>query len=213
MGRAQFLFCFLMAASTHPAEANTNPVPAPVAQVAADTLLIRVVRICAGGDVLLGNNLDTLWAGRAAWRLGQPVSPFPSPDSLLAPLRPLVADADVVLLNIEGAIGEGPAPSKCRPGSTTCYAFRQPITVAIALAAFAEPAAVVGNVANNHALDAGLEGFHATIGYLAEVGVGVTGNDTLPTLVIGPAQSDTVAVLGFSTFRAGPDARDISAVR
>ena len=211
VGRAEIFLSLLMAASTGPAEAATNPVPVPVAEVAADTL--RVVRICAGGDVLLGNNLDTLWAGRAASRLGQPVSPFPSPDSLLVPLRPLVADADIVLLNIEGAIGEGPAPSKCRPGSTTCYAFRQPITVASALAAFAEPAAVVGSVANNHALDAGLEGFYATIRHLSEVGVGVTGNDTLPTLVIGPAQSDTVAVLGFSTFRAGPDARDLSAVR
>ena len=189
-----------------PAEPDTTPEPPPAEPR-------RPVRVCAGGDMLLGNNLDTLWAARASARLGQPVAPFPSPDSLLAPLQPLVSDADVVLLNIEGAIGEGPAPSKCRPGSTTCYAFRQPTEVAFALGRFADPAMVVGNVANNHALDAGLEGFYSTIRHLAEAGIEATGNDTLPTLVISPSGRDTVAVLGFSTFRAGIDARDLSGVR
>ena len=189
-----------------PAEPDTTPEPPPEEPR-------RPVRVCAGGDMLLGNNLDTLWAARASARLGQPVAAFPSPDSLLAPLRPLVSDANIVLLNIEGAIGEGPAPSKCRPGSTTCYAFRQPTEVAFALGRFADPAMVVGNVANNHALDAGLEGFDSTIRYLAEAGIEATGNDTLPTLVISPSRRDTVAVLGFSTFRAGIDARDLSGVR
>jgi hypothetical protein len=182
-------------------------------RVAPDTLAGRSTRICAGGDVLLGNNLDTLWANAASASLGQPVTPFPDPDYLLAPLRPLVADADVVLLNIEGAVGEGAAPSKCRPGSTTCYAFRQPVEVAVSLGRFAAPAEVVGNVANNHANDAGPEGFLATLRHLSDAGVAITGADTLPTLVITSSGRDTVAVLGFSTFRAGSDARDLDAVR
>ncbi|UCF20697.1 MAG: CapA family protein [Gemmatimonadota bacterium] len=171
------------------------------------------LRVCAGGDVLLGNNLDTLWAQRASARLGRAVRAFPDPDSLLGPLRPLVDDADVVLLNIEGAIGSGQAPVKCRPGSSSCYAFRQPVDAATALARFAAPAAVVGNVANNHALDAGAAGLLATIEHLSRAGVQVTGADTLPTLVVAPSGRDTVAILGFSTFRAGPDARDLEAVR
>jgi hypothetical protein len=175
--------------------------------------LFRTVRACAGGDVLLGNNLDTLWAGRASTRIGVPVDPFPNPDELLAPLGPLIEDADFVLLNIEGAIGEGPAPPKCRPGSTACYAFRQPVTVAHALGRFAQPASAVGNVANNHALDAGVDGLRATIQNLDDAGVPVTGADTLPTLIVTGNGRDTVAVLGFSTFRAGPNARDLSAVR
>ncbi|MGD8868511.1 MAG: CapA family protein [Gemmatimonadales bacterium] len=180
---------------------------------AATIDITRTVRVCAGGDVLLGNNLDTLWAGRASARLGVNVDPFPDPGALLAPLRPLTEGADLVLLNVEGAIGEGPAPSKCRPGSTACYAFRQPVPAAAALARFAEPAALVGNVANNHALDAGLEGHEATIRNLVQASAFVTGNDTLPALVATGAGRDTIAVLGFSTFRAGPDARDLSAVR
>lgn len=181
------------------------------AVAASDT--VPHVRICAGGDVLLGNNLDTLWAARAAKRLGRPVAAFPDPDSLLAPLRPLVADADIVLLNVEGAIGEGPASSKCRPESTRCYAFRQPPEAAAALRRVAEAATVVGNIANNHAMDAGADGFAATIRLLRDAGVLVTGSDTLPTLAVTPTGRDTIAFLGFSTFRAGPDARDLRAVR
>lgn len=162
---------------------------------------------------MLGNNLDTLWARTAGARLGLTVPAFPDPDGLLAPLAPLVRDADAVLLNIEGAIGEGPAPSKCRPGSTVCYAFRQPVAVAGALARLAPDAAVIGNVANNHAMDAGIDGFYSTARHLQEAAVAVTGVDTLPTLILWGPRPDTLAVLGFSTFRAGPDARDLRAVR
>jgi poly-gamma-glutamate capsule biosynthesis protein CapA/YwtB (metallophosphatase superfamily) len=161
--------------------------------------------------VLLGNNLDTRWVDRAEARPGYDV-PFPDPDSLTAPLRPLVRGADIVLLNVEGAIGEGPAPRKCRPGSTTCYAFRQPIESAAALRLVAGDAAFVANVANNHAMDAGHEGFAATLIHLRQAGAHVTGADTLATLVVTPA-GDTVAVLGFSPFLAGPDPRDLSALR
>ena len=169
------------------------------------------LRLCAGGDVLIGNNLDTTWAGRASRRLGRWVDPFPDPDSLLAPLRPLVADADVVLLNVEGAIGTGPAPSKCRPGSTTCYAFRQEIGVAGALVRLANPASFVANVANNHAMDAGAAGFRETIRHLGHAGAYVTGADSNATVVVTPG-GDSVAILGFSTFQAGLDARDLEGV-
>jgi hypothetical protein len=168
--------------------------------------------VCAGGDVMLGNNLDTLWAARASERLGWRVPPFPDADSLLAPLRPLVRDADVVLFNIEGAIGDGPAERKCRPGSTTCYAFRQPPNVAASLARFAYPAAMVANVANNHSMDAGPDGFTLSSRQLQDAGVFVTGADSLPT-PIPMLGGDTLAVLGFSPFRAGPDPRDLDAVQ
>ncbi len=169
------------------------------------------VRVCAGGDVVLGTNLDTAWASRVASRLGRPVPALPEPDSLLAPLGPLVADADIVLLNVEGAIGEGPAPQKCRRGSRNCYAFRQPVAVATALTRLTDSAAVVGNLANNHALDAGRDGFAATQGHLGDAGVFVTGVDTLATVVVS-GRGDSVAFLGFSTAQAGPDPRDLAAV-
>jgi poly-gamma-glutamate capsule biosynthesis protein CapA/YwtB (metallophosphatase superfamily) len=171
-----------------------------------------MVRVCAGGDVSLGTNLDTTWTRLAMRRLGRPVAAIPSPDSLLAPLRPLVADADLVLLNVEGAIGSGRTGSKCGPRSTACYALRMPERAAAAFRGVAsESAVVVGNVANNHARDAGLPGFAATQRNLADAGVLVTGADTLATLAV-TARGDTVALLGFST-SGSPDARDLAAVR
>jgi hypothetical protein len=179
---------------------DTLPPPDAVIVAAHD------VTVCAGGDVMLGSTLDTLWAVRRG------VDPLPDPDSLLAPLRPLVADADIVLLNIEGAIGEGASPSKCRSGSRTCYAFRQPVEVGASLRRLLPGGEVVGNVANNHAMDAGAPGFEATKYHLAAAAVHVTGADTLATIVV-TALGDTVAFLGFSTAQAGPDPRDLEAVR
>jgi poly-gamma-glutamate capsule biosynthesis protein CapA/YwtB (metallophosphatase superfamily) len=167
---------------------------------------------CAGGDVMLGSNLDTAWARRVyGGRIADPL-PLPPPDRLVEPLTRLVADAAVVLINVEGAVGEGPVTGKCRPGSTRCYQFRQPVAAAAALRKLAPHGVVIGNVANNHAMDAGRDGFDATVGHLRDAGLLVTGTDTLPTAV--PLLSgDTVAVLGFSTFSAGPNARDLEAVR
>ncbi len=88
---------------------------------------------------------------------------------------------------------------------------RQPVSAARALRDLAPGAAVVGNVANNHAEDAGAEGLAVTMGHLADAGVLVTGADTLPTLIVTPDE-DTIAILGFSTSR-GPDPRDLDAVR
>lgn len=168
-------------------------------------------RVCSGGDVLLGSNLDTTWALRAAERLGRSVEAMPDPSLLVAPLAPLVAGADITILNIEGAIGEGDAPRKCRPGSVMCYAFRQPPEAADAFRSIHPGGFVAGNLANNHAMDAGEAGFFETRDRLEEAGVFVTGADTLPTVV--PFWKGAVAIMGFSTAQAGPDPRDLESVR
>jgi poly-gamma-glutamate capsule biosynthesis protein CapA/YwtB (metallophosphatase superfamily) len=172
------------------------------------------VRICAGGDVTLGTNLDTLWARTAARKLQQDYGVSAHPRALVAPLRPLLADADVVLLNVEGAIGDGyVAERKCSAPSANCYAFRQPTAAARALREVAPDAVVVGNVANNHSRDAGPAGFGQTMRHLRRAGVYVTGADTLATRVVAPT-GDTIAVLGFYTSDDPlvPDARNLDAV-
>lgn len=170
------------------------------------------LRVCAGGDVTLGNNLDPAWAARAARNLVDRWGRSAEPVALLAPLAPLVADADIVLLNVESAIGDGAFTRKCGPGSTSCFAFRSPPEAAPALRALAPDASVVGNIANNHARDAGPAGFVATRRLLERAGVSVTGADTLATPVATPA-GDTVAFIGFYTGADSPDARDLAAVR
>jgi len=170
------------------------------------------IRICAGGDVTLGTNLDTLWAKSAAKKLRAEFHLSSEPDSLLQPLRPLFSDADVVLVNVEGAIGAGDVPRKCAKHALNCFAFRQPTATASALRRLADTAVVVGNVANNHARDAGDDGFARSLALLANAGVLVTGADTLATPV-PTRRGDTIAVLGFYTSSDSPDARDLAAVR
>jgi poly-gamma-glutamate capsule biosynthesis protein CapA/YwtB (metallophosphatase superfamily) len=167
--------------------------------------------VCAGGDVTLGTNLDTAWARRAAARLRTEYRRDDDPATLLAPLRSLVSSADVVLLNVESAIGAGPAPSKCGRRSSNCFAFRSPPASAPALRALAPERTVVGNVANNHARDAGARGLRETVSLLSDAGIHVTGADTIATPVPTPA-GDTIGVLGFYTSPETPDARDTAAV-
>ena len=197
-------------------------VPRPAAAAAArtsartDTIPTRAlrgpVRVCAGGDVTLGTNLDTAWTRVASARLRTQFGQRDDPATLLAPLRPLVSDAELVLVNVESAIGAGPAPSKCSPRSTNCYAFRSPPSSAPALRGLRAGGTVIGNVANNHALDAGSPGRASTIAALRRAGVVVTGADTIATPVRTRA-GDTIGVLGFYTSDSTPDARDTAAVR
>jgi hypothetical protein len=135
------------------------------------------------------------------------------PATLVAPLRELFAGADIVLLNVEGAIGSGYAKSKCGKHSKSCFAFRGPASVAPALRSIGDSGAVVvGNVANNHARDAGDIGFDSTIAHLSRAGIRVTGADSLATLVALP-DSTVVAILGFYTSDIATDARNIAGVR
>jgi hypothetical protein len=197
-----------LAAESADAQSSRRARPRPVARDSA-----AGVRICAGGDVTLGTNLDTGWVHSARARLGRRVPALPDPDSILEPLRPLLADADVVLWNVEGAVGDGPINRrKCAPGSTSCFAFRMPAATAWALRRAAPDSAVtVANVANNHARDDGDIGRRNTLRLLEDAGAYATGADTLATEVV-TARGDTVAFLGFAQW-TGPDPRDLPAVR
>jgi hypothetical protein len=207
-----------MAAAWTVAASAQDPAPSPVP---AETPRARAappretgpVRICGGGDVTLGTNLDTAWVHTARARLGRRVPALPPPDSLVEPLRPLLRDADVVVWNVESAIGEGRIHRrKCGPGSTACFAFRSPIAAAAALRRVSpDSAVVVASVANNHARDDGDAGWLATMGHLRAAGVRVTGSDTIATVAVTQS-GQTVAFLGFSQW-AGPDPRDLAAVR
>ena len=177
----------------------------------ASSELSAPVRVCAGGDVTLGTNLDREWSRIASKTMREVYQRSDQPGDLIAPLRPLVEGADVVLLNIESAIGSAATPSKCGKGSTHCFAFRAPASAAYAIRDVARQRKVVGNVANNHARDAGPEGLDTTVALLTRAGVLVTGNDTIATPVATPA-GDTIGVLGFYTSADTPDVRDTAAV-
>jgi len=181
--------------------------------LAQEPLPQRPVRVCASGDITMGTNLDPKWPVMAGRRLRAQFGLSDSPDSLIAPLRPLFADAEIVLINVETAIGSGRFTPKCGPRSKNCYSFRGEPSVARALASLGgADAVVIGNVANNHARDAGDEGVDSTIAHLTRARVLVTGDDTLATPILLPG-GVTIAVLGFYTSTETPDVRDLAAVR
>jgi Bacterial capsule synthesis protein PGA_cap len=163
------------------------------------------VRVCAGGDVTLGTDLDTSWVRRTA---GQSVAL----DTLISPVRALVADADLVMVNSEGAIGDGPLASAKCTHKAHCFMLRQPPEAAAALRGLGDSVTVVvANLANNHAHDAGAGGFGHTAAALTAAGIHVTGADTEATLVVS-ARGDTVAILGFSAWST-PGVQDLDDVR
>jgi hypothetical protein len=171
------------------------------------------VRVCAGGDVTLGTNLDSGWAHRNAVATRDAAGVRHRPDALVAPLRPLVEGADIVIINAEGAIGEGPVDApKCDLNGQTCYLLRSPREAARAMRHLGgDGAVVVANIANNHLHDAGPGGVAATIAALDSAGVLVTGADTIPSLAV-TARGDTIAVLGFSVWSV-PGVNDLDDVR
>jgi len=132
-----------------------------------------------------------------------------------------------VLFNAEGAFGDDSlSDDKCTvrarlrrkatqrkapPPSVHCFVLRQPASAAAALGKLGDSATVVvANVANNHAHDAGDDGFLHSVHLLRKAGLLVTGADTIPTLAV-TKRGDTIAVLGFSAW-SSPGVGDIAAV-
>jgi poly-gamma-glutamate capsule biosynthesis protein CapA/YwtB (metallophosphatase superfamily) len=179
------------------------------------------LRVCAGGDITLGTNLDSVWVRRMTWTVPDSVagddstrlSRLASPEALIAPVRRLTSEAAVVLFNAEGAIGDGPVTDpKCVAGHEQCFSLRSPAPAARALRTLTDASGVViANLANNHTHDAGVAGFLATTALLDSAGLLVTGVDTEPTVAV-TAAGDTVAILGFSAW-TDPDVTDTAAVR
>jgi hypothetical protein len=163
---------------------------------------------------------------------------------LVSPLVPFFANADIVLVNAEGAFGDDSvSDDKCsvrarlrrnahplvaahgrkrrkadaqsaqaaKPPSAHCFVLRQPASAAMALRRLGDSStAVIANVANNHAHDAGDDGFLHSVHLLREAGLLVTGADTVPTVAV-TKRGDTIAILGFSAW-SSPGVGDLAAV-
>jgi poly-gamma-glutamate capsule biosynthesis protein CapA/YwtB (metallophosphatase superfamily) len=113
--------------------------------------------------------------------------------------------ADISLGNLEGTLATG-GSSKCAADSADCYAFRAPPSYAgaLKLAGF-----TVMNLANNHALDFGVQGQAETLAALRRVGLRHTGR---PGEVAVLKRGGTkVAFVGFAPYRWAQDLLDIEA--
>jgi poly-gamma-glutamate capsule biosynthesis protein CapA/YwtB (metallophosphatase superfamily) len=150
-----------------------------------------VVAIVATGDIVMGSTPNLPADGGRSF--------FSDVETDLA--------GDVVLGNLEGTLSRG-GSSKCRPHSTSCFAFQTPPSYArwLARAGF-----TVMNVANNHAFDFGQSGLTQTIDALDRAGLLYTGRPNQITVQkIGDIR---VATVGFAPYPWAASLTDLAAAR
>ena len=128
-----------------------------------------VLTIVAVGDIMRGSSYPSA--------NGLP----PSGRSLLEPIAPILANADLTFGNLEGPIlDNGPVVKKCADPSK-CFAFKQPEYVAGYLK---DAGFDLLSIANNHMNDFGNRGRLSTCQALAKQGISYAGQKSCPTAVV-----------------------------
>lgn len=135
----------------------------------------RTVRLRAVGDVMISTDFP---AGHLLADDG--VGYFDA-------VAPLLRDADVTFANLEGPLCDGGTTKKCKPDSTSCYAFRTPTRYA---ARFAEVGIDLASTANNHSGDFGETCRRETEATLDRLGIAWSG----PPGSIGTFEADGVRI-------------------
>ena len=170
------LLAFLAMALLMPAR------PAQAQEAAEAPLRIRAV-----GDVMLGTDFPS------AEHL-----PPDSASNILAAVAPLLRDADLTFVNLEGPLADTTTTTnKCDPGEN-CYAFRTPPRYG----RFLKDAGVdLASLANNHAVDFGAEGQRQTIETLEALGIDWSGPPG--TVATVERNGQRVGLAAFHTARSG----------
>jgi tetratricopeptide (TPR) repeat protein len=132
-----------------PSEPTRRPAPPKEAKV----------RLRAVGDVMLGTTVP------------EGFLPPGGAQSVLAAVRPLLEDADLTFVNLEGPLCDGGETKKCR-SSKGCYAFRSPTSYAQVLK---EAGVDLASTANNHSGDFGEACRRETEAALDRVGIAWSG--------------------------------------
>jgi poly-gamma-glutamate capsule biosynthesis protein CapA/YwtB (metallophosphatase superfamily) len=159
--------------------------PTPASSARSTTAPARVT-IAFAGDIAL---------------LGQP------PASEFAGVRGQLRRADVAIGNLEGTLGSG-GSSKCKAGSSGCFAFQAPPQSAALLrgAGFDDL-----NVANNHAFDYGASGQRQTLRALSRYRLRWSGRPHQITVL--RSHGVRVAILGFAPYSWAQSLTDIPAAQ
>ncbi len=153
----------------------------------------EVLVVAAVGDLMLG----TSW----------PDERYLPPDggaTLLAEVSPILRRADIAFGNLEGPLIDGGTTSKCARNQANCYAFRMPRSMGRYLK---EAGFDVLSLANNHALDFGVEGRESTKRVLDQLGIAHSGE--VGDIAYLTVRSKKVAVIAFSCYDTSYNLNDI----
>jgi len=139
------------------------------------------IRFVAAGDTMMGSDL----------RRGDAGLPPSDGAGIFDGVKSIFQGADVAFLNLEGPLADDLPSSKCKPGSTSCYAFRTPTRYAKNLV---DAGVDVVSLANNHAFDLGAAGQQSTMDILDRVGIAHAGRyGDVGTVVVGETKVAVVA--------------------
>ncbi|GMU02742.1 hypothetical protein KH5H1_68620 [Corallococcus caeni] len=139
----------LQAKLAQPVDSTPRPPPPPGAKL----------RIRAAGDLMLGTTVPEGYL------------PPEGGGSVIAAVRPLLEDADLTFVNLEGPLCDTGRTTKCR-SPANCYAFRSPTS----FGEYLKQASVdVVSTANNHSGDFGEECRRATESTLDALGIAWSG--------------------------------------
>jgi poly-gamma-glutamate capsule biosynthesis protein CapA/YwtB (metallophosphatase superfamily) len=147
------------------------------------------------------------WVGDTAF--GKNGAPPPAgPGEVFAHVPELALRADVMLANLETALGDDLPMTKCAKDQPNCFQFQAPTVAAQAL----KNAGFAGvNVANNHTMDAGAAGVSATNAALSAAGLAYAGR---PGKIAYLTRNDvTIALLGFAPYYFDDNALDLAAAQ
>jgi Bacterial capsule synthesis protein PGA_cap len=178
MRRAARFLCLLIAATP------LAPVPGQASSHASaalprSVLVSSTVTVGAVGDTIFGNT---------------PVLPA-DPDGYLAAVAGPLAGPDITFANLEGTLTTA-TDSKCSPGSTACFTFRNPPRYAQYLK---DDGVDIAGMGNNHSHDFGDRGLEQTVDALTNHGVRHTG---LPgEIAVLRRDGLRVAFLAFAPYR------------
>lgn len=150
---------WLAAAQTRVTLGKGAPKLTSVVETPLDGERLHVVAV---GDTMMGTDL----------RRGPSGLPPDDGQSIFAPIRSSLRDADVTFINLEGPLADGLPSKKCRPDSTACYAFRTPTRFTAGLV---DAGVDVASLANNHAMDLGTAGQESTMAALDAAGIAHAG--------------------------------------
>lgn len=156
---------------------------------APDAVTLRAV-----GDVMLGTS--------------EPEGYLPADGGMgvLAAVAPLLAEAELTFMNLEGPICDHGATTKCKKPGRTCYAFRTPTSYAQHLAAAGLDLA---STANNHAGDFGDVCRRETEQALDALGV--TWSGPAGTVGTRTVHGKKLALIAFHTSASCNDVNDLPA--
>lgn len=168
--------------------------PAPPKPAADEISFVGV------GDVMLGSTFPDDSGGA-----------LPPEDGakILAEVGPILSAADIAFGNLEGPLLDGGVSEKCKnskPGR--CYAFRVPTRYGQYLK---DAGFDVMSLANNHALDFGLEGRDSSKKVLDDLGIAHSGEvGDIARLTV---KGKKVSLLAFATYKASYNFNDLDAAK